>query len=55
MVVQLFGVWIVRIRRTLLELMRDGKKEERRTKLEFSRSIFSTVRSSNGTLGLYFT
>ena len=35
----------------------ERKKEERRkrTKLKFTRSIFSTVRRSKGTLGLYFT
>ena len=31
------------------------KEEERRTKSKFSRSIFSTMRRSNGTLALYFT
>ena len=33
--------------------MHEGKEE--RTKLKFSRSIFSTVRRINGTLGVYFT
>ena len=41
------------------EKRRKKKKEEeerrRRTKSKFSRSIFVTVRRSNGTLGLYFT
>ena len=51
------GVRIVRIHLILLKLgMREKeteikKEEERRTKLKFSCSIFSTVRKSNGTLG----
>ena len=68
MVVQSFGVWIVRICCILCELcMMEKKKEEeeeeeeegeewrRRTKLKFSCLIFSTMRRSNGTLRLYFT
>ena len=34
---------------------KERKKERRTTKLKFAHSIFSTVRRSNGTLGLDFT
>ena len=34
---------------------KERKKERRRTKSKFSRSIFLTVRRSDGTLGLDFT
>ena len=35
--------------------MEKKNKRRRRTNSKFSHSIFSTVRRSNGTLGLYFT
>ena len=55
-IVHLSGVQIVPIRCILFVLcMMEKKKEERRTKSKFLHSIFSTVRRSNGTLGLYFT
>ena len=62
-VAQLFGVGFVCIHLMLFELsVREKKKKKkkkkrkrRRPKSKFSCSIFSTVRKSNGTLGLYFT
>ena len=34
---------------------KEEEEERRRTNSKFLHSIFSTVRRSNGTLGLYFT
>ena len=64
-----FGVWIVRICCIVFELClikkkkeerkkreeRRKKEERRRTKSKSSRSIFSIVRRSHGTPGIYFT